>query len=552
MSNTDATERREGSTPTQHLQSVISRATVVQLGEYQWVNNRTETIIVAREENADAVDSFRRHLRVVDDHDTAYSRLHHCACMTEYKILFIHGEEVLADLSIQHGTQLRWRNVWQGDPSLLPECLHAVAQWLADRGLLGPKTTLEESRLEAEHDTREKLLASSAMPSLLRDCFHDTEDGGLETVGERLLVVASSIGLKPRDLAFLLLRPLGVSNLDWWGAGLIEQTVEKALTHIDQAAVIEALDAGLLDGDRLTVRGAARLYLGPPYKKDGTPLSATYVPTLERRLVALDVLQRARASQLRQLAAQLLGKWVSMLPSAELQQRVLALLADPNEIVRHTAMLVAGKCRWSFALAVLEDTLAGKPPASKALPPVPEIEEYIGHDYADDVFNGASLAEVAGLALGYLQHEVARPHLQALALDGSPMYDVALALMGEVGRLTPSHFGAECSRDATRNQALQLAAVEAVVRCEGCTGLEMVAKYQRASNWWEEERVMTQVSIMLVRNAAPGADTLLGATKVAALESWLAEYGPDYLGPWARRKAAMALWATTHATRRMN
>jgi hypothetical protein len=82
---------------------------------------------------------------------------------------------------------------------------------------------------------------------------------------------------------------------------------------------------------------------------------------------------------------------------------------------------------------------------------------------------------------------------------------------------------------ANGNQALQLAAVEAVVREKGRVGLELVLGYQQASHWWEEERVAEKVRDMLLQNGAPRQGLLQSTKDLKVLRAWFDVHGAAYL-----------------------
>jgi len=68
------------------------------------------------------------------------------------------------------------------------------------------------------------------------------------------------------------------------------------------------------------------------------------------------------------------------------------------------------------------------------------------------------------------------------------------------------------------NQVLQLAAVEAVIRCRGRTGLGLAVCYQQATHWWEEDAVAKQLSAMLRAEQAPGNETLVDCQDLKTLQ----------------------------------
>jgi hypothetical protein len=129
---------------------------------------------------------------------------------------------------------------------------------------------------------------------------------------------------------------------------------------------------------------------------------------------------------------------------------------------------------------------------------------------------------VAALALGYLKHEPARDLIDDRALE-SPLYQVALALLGDGERLAPAYFDG-----STGNRELQLAAVEAVVRSGGQNGLEYAVRYKQAAHYKEPEQVLSRLKTMLIDNNAPGLDEVKKAESLKELAGWFETHGAEY------------------------
>ena len=132
-------------------------------------------------------------------------------------------------------------------------------------------------------------------------------------------------------------------------------------------------------------------------------------------------------------------------------------------------------------------------------------------------------------ALGYLgANDAAGPIRDRLnsptSTDGkpSPLYEVALALLGDLDQLTPRHFNL-----GERNKELQLAAVDAVVRAKG-RRLELVLGYKQATHWWEEDRVVDRVRTMLLAEKAPGEALLKNCRNLKQLAAWHEEHGEEF------------------------
>jgi HEAT repeat protein len=153
-----------------------------------------------------------------------------------------------------------------------------------------------------------------------------------------------------------------------------------------------------MDEDRIARRGAARLFVRAPEIR--TRLHSFKPFDVMCYTTVLDVLQEARSPTLRQLAVTLIAGWSDLLPSEEVKDRLLSLVADPHEHVRRHAILVAGQMKVPSALLVLLDLVDGKEVSIRPLPPVPEYEEYVPYDYPDEIAKELSLADLAAYALG--------------------------------------------------------------------------------------------------------------------------------------------------------
>jgi prolyl-tRNA editing enzyme YbaK/EbsC (Cys-tRNA(Pro) deacylase) len=228
-----------------------------------------------------------------------------------------------------------------------------------------------------------------------------------------------------------------------------------------------------------------------------------------------------------------LERWKGHLSENEIDSRLEAGFHDVDSQVRRRAMLVAGKIGRRAFVPLLVSALQGKPLETRPPPDTPadEAEEIAAR--ADPVAEMAAKAEpvagdcadreVAALALGYLKYQELKSLLVADA-ESSPMYEVALALIGEPQRLRLAHFQAESA-----NQELQLAAVEAIVRCRGRYGLGFAVQYEQATHWWEPEHVAKRLVSMLRDEQAPGIDSIEDIKDLKPLKRWFDQFGEQYL-----------------------
>ena len=143
-------------------------------------------------------------------------------------------------------------------------------------------------------------------------------------------------------------------------------------------------------------------------------------------------------------------------------------------------------------------------------------------DYSESIGGNATDADLAALALGLMNYTPAQSIVSALPSSASR--DVAMALLGQPEHLNPKHF-----QQPDRNLDLQLAAVEAVVRCRGAYGLSWTLDYKMAIYGNEPDIVASKIAEMLREQKAPGFETIGEAADLADLKGWYAQYGADYL-----------------------
>lgn len=447
-----------------------------------------------------------------------------CGCLCGATFEFLAGDEPLETTRLACNHMLRWR-AWPGDGALVPANAAALRDWLADRGVTGPRDEERESLARQEAYRRKWARATAGWSPGLRQALE--QEGRLAAEGPNAerqrfraaLAVAFPVAA---DRIRALLRVLGAEAGSWSGLDGHEVVADRLLRTYDQRELEAVCKAALLSGDRQLRRGAGRFWDGWQ-----SPLES-WRPGREPavRSALLDVLQEGQSPDLRQRALSLLARWWAELPADERDRRLRAGLHDPSEAVRDQAMLAAGRLQATWAEDQLIGVLEGQPVRIVPPPPVPP-EEMETVDLRADVFSrGKSISEgeLAGLALGYLRSARARPLIEELAAgSGSPMLRVARALYG--GRCDLLIADDFRTRDA--NQALQLAAVESVVRCSGRPGLELALGYRQATQWWEEDHVAAVLKAMLLAGHPPGASVLKAATSLPELRGWYQQFGDE-------------------------
>lgn len=450
-----------------------------------------------------------------------------CGCLGGASFEFFSGDQLRETADLVCNSMLRWSG-WPGDGELAPGNVKVLLDWLADRGVTGPRDEERASRAREEAFQRKSARAMAGWTPKLRESFE--RDGGASggmpgSDMPRFFPAALSSEFPVRaERIRVLLRILGADTGSWSGLDWQEVMAEQLLKTYRRSELEDVCEAALRGTDRRLRRGAARFWDGwesPLQQWKGGPDSAL-------RLQLLAVLQEAQSPDLRQRAVSRLASWWGELPEVERDRRLRAALQDPSEPVRQEAMLAAGRLQAAWAEDGLLHVLAGQTPAFVPPPPPPPDEVEAFDLSADRIGYGSapSEGEVAALALGYLRSRRAQPLIEErAAASGSAMFRVARALFDERCDLL---IGDDFAREDA-NQPLQLAAVESVVRCRGRHALDLAVGYEQATHWWEPEYVVGALKTMLLGADAPGADVLKKATTLPELRGWYRQYGAAYV-----------------------
>jgi hypothetical protein len=434
----------------------------------------------------------------------------HCMCCGEPSLEFYAADGLKLTLGFHHGQSLRWTDGWPGDAALTSTSADFLIEWLAERGVKGPKLAREEDLREELQFQRKLEQSTAGMPAELAAAFREGPDD-FDAALAKLPDQAAR--------ADILLRVLGTSNDSWSSLDSVDQLGDEGLRQLDQAALAAAVERALLGDDRLRRRGAARIWVSwqSPLEKWDPPGAAKLYAAV------LKVQFEARYYSTRMQGLKNLQLWQKHLGDSEIAERLAAGLADPEPQVRRQAALVAGEIGHKQAAELLMGILQGKAWATRELKEVPAWESQDVPNAFDEIAPDCSDADVAALALAYMAHAPAKSVIEAVR-PATPMIEVALALLGDVDRLKPEHFATK-----NGNQQLQLAAVEAVVGCRGRAGLRWALDYQQATHGWEQSYVAGRLGRMLADEKAPGAEHLAKVEQLEAIRAWFDQHGAAYL-----------------------
>jgi len=435
----------------------------------------------------------------------------HCMCCGEPSLEFYDEHGLQATLGFHHGRSLRWPGGWPSDAALTYDSANFLIDWLAEHGATGPREDRKRAIEEVQARRRKGEQALVGMPPALAAALRK----GPEAFDELL-------AKDPKDSvaqAEIVLRMFGTSNESWTQLDQLDQFAEERIKKFDRATQMAAVERGLKSDDRQLRRGAARFWKSSAESPLGVRQPADSAKLLE---IVVTVQMESRYYPQRIAGLTQLSGLRSTFPKEVFDAQLAAGLHDPEPQVRRKAMLVAGETKHAGSAADLLLVLAGKALEVRPLPAVPEWETRDIPPASDDVAKGCSDIEVAALALGRMNHLAAKPAIAALK-PATPMTEVALALLGDGDRLQPEHFATPDS-----NQALQLAAFEAVIRSRGRFGLPMALGYRQATHWWEEERVAVWLAKTINATGAPGSDELVDCKSLKTLREWYDKHGADF------------------------
>jgi hypothetical protein len=424
-----------------------------------------------------------------------------CMCCGDPTIEFYRTGTLVVSLGVHHATALRWpEGKWPGDAMLPRESVEKINQWLKQQGVDALQQELDFRKQQAMQASRAVERAVRGLPTELQVALR-TGNG----FAERLKEVCPS----QQQQVDALLLVHGSSNDSWTSLGWIEQMAEDLLKQFPASVLQAQTRTALLGQDRQRRRGAARLWMSWE-----SPLENWHPDdAAQLRVIVVAVEQEARYAPLRQQAMTHLVSWKSAFNQDQLLRRLQMGLHDPEPQVRRQAMIAVGQTRTAALADQLMLVLKGSPLQQAALPEVPPEEQEDVPPGADSVAAAATDAEAAALALGWMEYRPAAEVIGGMA--PTPMLEVAMALLGEQERLKASHFASP-----DHNTELQLAAVEAVVRCHGQKGLEAALAYSQARFWWEEEYVTRRLATALLKGDPPGQADLRNAVRMADLKAW--------------------------------
>jgi hypothetical protein len=228
-------------------------------------SNPDEEKTLFEEKDAKELQALVRSI-VIDEPRSGF----HCMCCGEPSFEFYAGEALLGTVGFHHGNGLRWSGGWPGDAALTPECADGLADWLAKRGVTGPKREREESRRRAAAQSRRwDRVKAIVSPELWEQMTAAKSQKDLRAA----LLAASDVKL--------CLRLYGSHDGSWNLEAGLDSAVKAILEETDGKTLSEAVAA--VQGDPEGALGAARWVLNEKRGKELTPeVRARCLPAMAR------------------------------------------------------------------------------------------------------------------------------------------------------------------------------------------------------------------------------------------------------------------------------
>jgi hypothetical protein len=194
----------------------------------------------------------------------------HACCGDGRVCEFYRGDELLAAVSLDHGTLLRWRG-WNTDAELTKESADALARWLAEHGIRGLKEerTRQKAALQRRVEESRRLMPAALAESAakvrpfsgwLLPGYTDHSVRSDEGVNACRICFEENVP-DPRARPVLYFRLYGVDEASWRHCSGLDDVLERGLLpSLGKADLAEAI-RGLLE-DPQGLDGAARWLLG--------------------------------------------------------------------------------------------------------------------------------------------------------------------------------------------------------------------------------------------------------------------------------------------------
>ncbi len=221
-----------------------------------------------------SIQALRESLEIVED-PASFGQ---CMCIGDLAIELYDESELAATIGLHHGRSIRW-HAWKYDASLQDGL--ALLDWLADRGVAGPRDQYEAARrLSLEHEE-----AAARWQRSMPDC--------LESLWEHMREFG--VDIEPMHQALEEAHPDRTTRIvaifEWFGSGMgpwsgypsYERVPEQLLLKYATAELVVALTRDLPSATLL--EGAARFFAGWEFRRKRKRELAQIPPALKQKLL---------------------------------------------------------------------------------------------------------------------------------------------------------------------------------------------------------------------------------------------------------------------------
>ncbi len=209
----------------------------------------------------------------------------HCMCPGDQTLVFRKGVLRQTEITLHHGRLLRWDGVW--DTDVLLDEPEPMLDWLAERGVTGPRDEAEQIRREQQRSREAWEAWSRAAPPCLEPLLPALSGGGLggppEAFGQAIEVLHGTYA-NDEEAILALLSWFGHGAGPWSGFPAYEQVAERLLLRYPTERIVRAMESCSLEPAH--VEGAGRLFTSWWFAQE-RPDDASKIPSdLAERLLA--------------------------------------------------------------------------------------------------------------------------------------------------------------------------------------------------------------------------------------------------------------------------
>jgi hypothetical protein len=234
------------------LGAMLGNVTLVRVIDGGMVGDKPMgTAVLLEVSDPSSIASLRDTLAIIEDPDT----FGHCMCLGNPTLQLYAGQDVVATIGMHHGVAVRW-SAWKHDAHLRDG--RGLREWLADRGVLGPRKEYEDAERRAAESVRFASAWVDGMPPCLRPYWENMQGFEVDLAPMRQALQDAYATQAERILA--LFAWFGSGAGPWSGYPMYEGVTEDLLFDYPTSALVSALSTRTLTQAEL--EGGARFFAG--------------------------------------------------------------------------------------------------------------------------------------------------------------------------------------------------------------------------------------------------------------------------------------------------